>query len=238
MRAATGAIERISIKEDGDVEFLTIGECEPQGICGSGLIDAIAQMLDSKLISKTGRLISADDADRKKLAPGFKERLCEIDSQRCFVLVSKESGEDIYITQNDIREIQLAKGAIAAGIQLMLGKMGKAAEDIECVVIAGAFGNYIDKASAVRIGVLPDVGMDRIISAGNTAGAGIVDGTGIGKGNETGRKCGFRDKACGSGCNGRIPEHISGCNGIPADINDKGWHVPYHRHGERIGWIT
>ena len=173
MRAATGAIERISIKEDGDVEFLTIGECEPQGICGSGLIDAIAQMLDSKLISKTGRLISADDADRKKLAPGFRERLCEIDGQRCFVLVSKESGEDIYITQNDIREIQLAKGAIAAGIQLMLGKMGKAAEDIECVVIAGAFGNYIDKASAVRIGVLPDVGMDRIISAGNTAGAGV-----------------------------------------------------------------
>lgn len=172
MRAAEGAIEKISIK-DGDVDFLTIGECEPQGICGSGLIDAIAQMLDSKLISKTGRLICAGDVDRKKLPPALKERLCEIDGQRCFVLVFKENGEDIVITQNDIREVQLAKGAIAAGIQLMLGEMGKAAEDIDCVVVAGAFGNYIDKASAVRIGVLPDVGMDRIISAGNTAGAGV-----------------------------------------------------------------
>ena len=172
MRGADGAIEHAHLV-DGKLECKVIGGGRPTGICGSGLIDAIAQMLDSKLISKTGRLISADDADRKKLAPGFKERLCEIDGQRCFVLVSKESGEDIYITQNDIREIQLAKGAIAAGIQLMLGKMGKAAEDIECVVIAGAFGNYIDKASAVRIGVLPDVGMDRIISAGNTAGAGV-----------------------------------------------------------------
>lgn len=172
MRAAEGAIEKISIK-DGNVDFRTIGECEPQGICGSGLIDAIAQMLDSKLISKTGRLICADDVDKKKLPAELKERLYEIDGERCFVLVFKENGEDIVITQNDIREVQLAKGAIAAGIQLMLGEMGKTSEDIDCVIVAGAFGNYIDKASAVRIGVLPGVDMNRIISAGNTAGAGV-----------------------------------------------------------------
>ena len=77
------------------------------------------------------------------------------------------------ITQNDIREVQLAKGAIAAGIQLMLEEMGKTVEDIDRVVIAGAFGNYIDKESAVTIGVLPKIAPEKIISAGNTAGAGV-----------------------------------------------------------------
>lgn len=172
MRAATGAIEKIAIA-DGDVDFKTIGECEPQGICGSGLIDAIAQMINAKLITKTGRLIGADDVDKKKLHPDFKERLIEVDGERRFVLVFKANGEDIVITQNDIREVQLAKGAIAAGIKLMLDEMGKNIEDIDRVVVAGAFGNYIDKASAVTIGVLPAISQDRIISAGNTAGAGV-----------------------------------------------------------------
>lgn len=173
MRAATGAIEKIVIAEDGDVFFKTIGECEPQGICGSGLIDAIAQMLKAKLISKTGRLISAADVDKKKLPEGFKERLTEVEGQRQFVLVSKASGEDIVITQNDIREVQLAKGAISAGISLMLEEAGKTVADISKVVVAGAFGNYIDKESAVTIGLLPKIGMEKIISAGNTAGAGV-----------------------------------------------------------------
>lgn len=145
MRAATGAIEKIRIA-DGDVDFRTIGECEPQGICGSGLIDAIAEMIKAKLINKTGRLISEDDVDKKKLAPALKERLIEVDGERRFVLVFKENGEDIVITQNDIREVQLAKGAIAAGIQLMLEEMGNNIEDIDRVVVAGAFGNYIVSA--------------------------------------------------------------------------------------------
>ena len=172
MRAATGAIEKIRI-EDGDVDFKTIGECEPQGICGSGLIDAVAQMIKAKLINKTGRLIGAEDVDKKKLNPALKERLIEVDGERRFVLVSKANGDDIVITQNDIREVQLAKGAIAAGIQLMLEEMGKTVEDIDRVVIAGAFGNYIDKESAVTIGVLPKIAPEKIISAGNTAGAGV-----------------------------------------------------------------
>lgn len=173
MRAATGAIEKIRIDEDGDVFFKTIGECEPQGICGSGLIDAIAQMLRSKLISKTGRLICADDVDKKKLPAALKERLIEVDGERQFVLVSKAHGPDIVITQNDIREVQLAKGAISAGISIMLEERGKTEEDLAKVVVAGAFGNYIDKESAVAIGVLPKLPMDQIVSAGNTAGAGV-----------------------------------------------------------------
>jgi uncharacterized 2Fe-2S/4Fe-4S cluster protein (DUF4445 family) len=172
MRAATGAIEKIRI-EGGDVDFKTIGECEPQGICGSGLIDAIAQMINAKLIYKTGRLICADDVDKKKLPAELKERLIEVDGERRFVLVFKANGDDIVITQNDIREVQLAKGAIAAGIQLMLDDMGKTVDDLDRVVVAGAFGNYIDKESAVTIGVLPRIDLDKIISAGNTAGAGV-----------------------------------------------------------------
>lgn len=173
MRAATGAIEKVLIKEDGDVLFKTIGECEPQGICGSGLIDVIAQMLKAKLISKTGRLIGAADVDKKKLAPAFKERLIEVNGERRFILVSKESGEDIVITQNDIREVQLAKGAIAAGISLMLEETGSNEEEISKIIVAGAFGNYIDKESAVTIGVLPKIETEKIVSAGNTAGAGV-----------------------------------------------------------------
>ncbi|MCB6993573.1 ASKHA domain-containing protein [bacterium 210820-DFI.6.37] len=172
MRAAIGAIEKIRI-EKGDVDFKTIGECEPQGICGSGLIDAIAQMIRAKLISKTGRLIGAEDVDKKNLDPALKERLIEIDGERRFVLVSKVNGDDIVITQNDIREVQLAKGAIAAGIRLMLEEMGKSIEDVDRIIVAGAFGNYIDKESAVTIGILPAIGLDRIVSAGNTAGAGV-----------------------------------------------------------------
>lgn len=172
MRAAEGAIEKIRI-EGGDVDFKTIGECEPQGICGSGLIDAIAQMIKAKLINKTGRLIGAEDVDKKKLDPDLKERLIEVDGERRFVLVFKANGDDIVITQNDIREVQLAKGAIAAGIQLMLDDMGKTVNDLDRVVVAGAFGNYIDKESAVTIGVLPRIDLEKIISAGNTAGAGV-----------------------------------------------------------------
>lgn len=172
MRAAVGAIEKIWIT-DGDVEFRTIGECEPQGICGSGLIDAIAEMIKAKLINKTGRLMSAEDAEKKNFAPELKERLIEVNGERRFVLVFKENGEDIVITQNDIREVQLAKGAISAGIQMMLEEMGKKNEDIDHIVVAGAFGNYIDKESAVTIGVLPKIDIEKIIAAGNTAGAGV-----------------------------------------------------------------
>ncbi|MEG0830067.1 MAG: ASKHA domain-containing protein [Anaerovoracaceae bacterium] len=172
MRAAMGAIEKIEIKE-GEVFFKTIGECQPEGICGSGLIDAIAQMLDNNLISKTGRMISAEDIDKKNLDHRLKERLIQIEGERRFVLVFKEQGEDIVITQNDIREVQLAKAAISAGITLMLEEMGETVDHVTKVMVAGAFGSYINKESAVRIGILPTIDQDKIISAGNTAGAGV-----------------------------------------------------------------
>ena len=173
MRAAKGAIEKVKITDDGDVLFKTIGECEPQGICGSGLIDAVSQMLKAKLISKTGRLINAEDAEKKKMPKAFAERLVTVGGEKRFILVSKTSGEDIVITQNDIREVQLAKGAISAGISLMLEEACKSEGDIAKIVVAGAFGSYIDKESAVSIGILPKLDTEKIVSAGNTAGAGV-----------------------------------------------------------------
>lgn len=172
MRAANGAIEKVFI-EEGEVFFKTIGECEPQGICGSGIIDVIAQLLEHKLINKNGRLAKNEDVERLNLHSEFKKRLIVKDKERGFILVHKDHGEDIVITQNDIRQIQLAKGAIAAGITLMLAELGLTEEDIEKVVVAGAFGNYIDKESAIRIGLLPQIHPDKIEFAGNTAGVGV-----------------------------------------------------------------
>lgn len=171
-RAAAGAIEKVHIK-DGEVFFKTIDQQPAQGICGSGLIDAMAQMLKNRLIKKSGRLISADEADKAGLDPKFKERLVTSGKERQFVLAWRENNEDIVITQSDIREVQLAKGAIAAGIKLLLDKVGKSACDIREVMVAGAFGNYIDQESAVTIGLLPDIEGDRIHFMGNAAGCGV-----------------------------------------------------------------
>ncbi len=177
MRAAIGAVEKVKITDD-NVLFRTIGDVTAQGICGSGLIDAIAQMLDAKLIDDSGRLAAAEEAEKKGFDKRLGERLKEVDGGRVFVLVPgdgeiTEGTPEIVITQKDIREVQLAKGAISAGIELMLERVGKGKDDIDHVVVAGAFGNYIDKDSAVRIGVLPNIPSDKIFSAGNTAGAGI-----------------------------------------------------------------
>ena len=173
MRAARGAIEKVWI-ENGNVFFRTIGEAKAQGICGSGLIDAIAQMLDAGLINKKGRLISAETAIKNGLPEELAARLTDFEGKRAFVLAAGEAGENIVVTQNDIREVQLAKGAVAAGVGIMLDRVGKNVEDIDRIIVAGAFGSYIDKASAVRIGLLPQTELSKIVSAGNAAGAGVL----------------------------------------------------------------
>ena len=173
MRAAAGAIEKIRI-ENEDVLFKVIEEVPPTGICGSGLIDAVAEMKKAGLINKTGRIASAEDYEKKHPGSLLCERLRNGQDGREFVLVSKANDEDIIITQNDIREVQLAKAAIAAGIQIMTRKSGSTPEELEQIIVAGAFGSYIDKDSAITIGLLPNIERSRIISAGNTAGAGTL----------------------------------------------------------------
>lgn len=162
MRAAKGAIERVRIV-GGRVEVQTIGGAPPVGLCGSGILDALAQL----------RLAGVVDADGRM---GSHPRVRESGGTREFVLVDEEEqGENrsaLTLTQKDIRELQLAKGAIRAGIDILLEAWGLTAEEIEQVIVAGAFGTYIDIASAVTLGMLPPLPLQRFRQVGNAAGTG------------------------------------------------------------------
>jgi uncharacterized 2Fe-2S/4Fe-4S cluster protein (DUF4445 family) len=162
MRAATGAIERLRI--DGDrIQYQTIDGAPPVGICGSGILDALAQLYLAKIVEEGGRII------------GNRPRVRPYKGQREFILVSKEERNGkpaITITQHDVRELQLAKAAIRTGIQVLLETAGCAEDDIRQVIIAGAFGTYIDVASAVAIGMLPSLPLKRFRQVGNAAGMG------------------------------------------------------------------
>ena len=171
MRAAPGAIERVD--DDDDVRLKTIGNEPPHGICGSGIIDAIARMFDLGLIEPTGAIV--EDPSSLKVSDAIKTRLRLIDGQPVFYLARpEESALDtgIYITQRDVREVQLAKGAIAAGFTILLKEMGITADEIDQVDVAGAFGNYIRAGSALSVGLLPSVPRDKIRFIGNGAGVG------------------------------------------------------------------
>ena len=162
MRAATGAIERLRITND-IIQYQTIDEAPPIGICGSGILDALAQLYLAKVINENGRIMNNHP------------RVRNYKGQREFVLVSKEErgGQPaITITGRDVRELQLAKAAIRSGIQALLEASGCAEKDIKQVIIAGAFGTYIDVASAVAIGMLPPLPPNRFRQAGNAAGMG------------------------------------------------------------------
>ena len=160
MRGAEGAIDRVWL-ENGEIQCHVIGEGPARGICGSGLIDAAAAMLQTGAINSRGRIQSAGDL------PELAHRLAELEGMRIFRL-----RDGVYLTQQDIRELQLAKGAIAAGIQLMAESMNLALEDIQEVQLAGAFGTVIRPESAARIGLIPPVLVDRIRGIGNAAGSG------------------------------------------------------------------
>ena len=172
MRAAEGAIEGVAIGED--VELEVIAGSKPRGICGSGLIDAIAQLCKIGLIEPSGRLTSKAN-QLEKLPPAVRERLLNNEEDSEFVLAwgkDTATGDNIVLSQMDIRKLQLAKGAIMAGVQLLLNEMKLSVEAIDRVLIAGAFGNYIKKESAVGIGLLPPLPLAKIDTVGNAAGDG------------------------------------------------------------------
>lgn len=150
MRGAEGAIDHVW-EENGALQYSVIGGGEPTGICGSGIIDAIAVLLSQKKLNKRGRIQSAE----------------EVDGQRVLYL-----SERVYLTQDDIRQVQMAKGAIAAGIQLMCSFLGITPKDIDKVLLAGAFGSFLNPDNACRIELLPRVLQGKIKACGNLAGAG------------------------------------------------------------------
>ncbi len=174
MRAADGAIEHVRITETA-VECDVIGDAPPVGICGSGIIDIVAELLDRGVVDSLGRMLDRDEL--RGIVPDYLlEHLVEFDGQNAFLLARamKESGalRDVVITQRDIRQIQLAKGAISAGITLILRELSMEAGDLDEILLAGAFGNYIRKSSAQRIGLLPAVPPERIRFVGNAASTG------------------------------------------------------------------
>ena len=169
MRAAAGAIERVDVA-DGDISIAVIDDAAPLGLCGSGLIDAIAALLECGALLPSGRLLTREEA--ADLPPALAARMVEEGGAPAFLLAESAEGTAILLTQQDIREVQLAKGAILAGIQTLLQELGISEEDLDSVLLAGAFGNYIRRESALAIGLLPSVASEKIIPIGNAAGAG------------------------------------------------------------------
>jgi len=171
MRGAPGAID--SVKINDKVEITTIDNRKPVGVCGSGLVDAVAQMLDAGIVDDTGRMINPGDAG--SLPVGVRERIVETENGVEFMLATREeSGSEkaITLTGADIRHLQLAKGSIHAAIQTLIKTAGTTDEDLDEILLAGAFGNYIRVESAIRIGLIPAVPKERVKSIGNAAGAG------------------------------------------------------------------
>ncbi len=170
MRAAPGAIDSVKINGSG-IKITTINDMPPLGICGSGLVDAISELLKAGVITQSGRF-----ADKEELKEHLFNRFKGNKGKDLSFIIATEgeygNNPEVGITQKDIREIQLAKGAIAAGAQILLDVAGKKLEDIKNVYLAGAFGNYIDIENAVRISILPDVPRERIHPFGNSAGDG------------------------------------------------------------------
>jgi uncharacterized 2Fe-2S/4Fe-4S cluster protein (DUF4445 family) len=172
-RAMEGAIEAVVVNE-GDIGLDVIGGCAPRSICGSGLIDAVAVLLDLGIIDASGRFVEPSKA-KDTLPPAIFSRIVELRGQPAFCLAYAKTGKlpKVLLTQADIRQVQLAKAAVRTGIKLLQKKIGLLKDsDIEHILLAGAFGSYIRRESALRIGLLPEVPVERIRFVGNAACSG------------------------------------------------------------------
>jgi len=153
MRAAEGAIEGVKIV-DGELELQVIGDIEPVGLCGSGLVDAVAELVREGILDRSGRFVD-------------HPRVEKVGEERVFVL-----SDAVYLSQRDVRELQFAKASIATGWTILCEELGIAPDEISQVLLGGSFGSYLSAASAVRIGLVPALPLTRIVSAGNVAGEG------------------------------------------------------------------
>jgi uncharacterized 2Fe-2S/4Fe-4S cluster protein (DUF4445 family) len=181
MRADDGAIEVVTLVPDGEDAGVTlgvIGDVDPKGLCGSGLVDVVAELVRVGLLDATGRFVLDEVA--KELAPGLCDRLTVLESdrgqERVFVLhrpaVDADPADCVVLTQRDVRELQFAKAAISTGWTLLLEELGLEHRDVQQVLLAGSFGSYLSAASAIRIGLVPKLPVLRIVAAGNVAGEG------------------------------------------------------------------
>jgi len=170
MIAKAGAIEGASF-EEGELHYRVIGNIKPKGICGSGLVDLVAALLNCGVIDEEGLIRSP----RKRAAKSLSSRIISRSGVNDFLIASAEESynhQPIYLTQKDVREVQLAKGAIAAGIKTLMDEIGIGVQDIHHVYLAGALGNYVDPYSTIRTGLIPGVNPEIIRSLGNAASTG------------------------------------------------------------------
>jgi uncharacterized 2Fe-2S/4Fe-4S cluster protein (DUF4445 family) len=174
MRAADGAIEVVRLDGDEPVQLEVIGDAEPRGLCGSGLVDAVSELVRVGLLDASGRFVPDEVAAAQ--APSLADRLARIGEERVFVLHRPEPDSDpaecVVLSQRDVRELQFAKAAISTGWTLLLAELGLETREVQQVLLAGSFGSYLSPAAAVRIGLVPKLPVLRIVSAGNVAGEG------------------------------------------------------------------
>lgn len=176
MRAAAGAIEKVVLGDDGDLRINVIGDRQAAGLCGTALIDAVAELLRCGMIDATGRIVSPEELPAS-LSPALRMRVCawEEGGAPAVVLAHPDEtvdGRPLCLFQKDIRELQLANAAIRAGINRLLRQAGIAVRDLKEVLLAGAFGNFIRRRNALRIGMLPPLPHERIRFVGNAASLG------------------------------------------------------------------
>ncbi len=168
MRAQQGAIERIEISpSDLTVKYSVIGNVAPKGLCGSAIIDLLSAMFFAGIVDVTGKLVPERD-------PG---KIREINDELAYIIVEADesaTGEPIYITQSDIKNLIRSKGAMYTILNVVIQSVGVSFSDIENFYVAGAFGNYIDPVKAISIGMLPDIPVERFKPLGNSAGKGAV----------------------------------------------------------------
>ncbi len=164
MRAGDGALELYQIQDDGSVKTHTIGDTAAKGICGSGLLDIIGELVRVGVIGKTGRLVKPA---RGKYPEPLKANMKEKDGKPVFYVA-----DDVYITQSDVRQVQLAKGAIRAGVDMLMMALDVDEQDVDCVEIAGSFGYHLRESSLIDQGMLPEAFRGKVRFVGNTSKSG------------------------------------------------------------------
>lgn len=173
MRGAAGAIDHFKLA-DGKLDYSVIGDGKPMGICGSGLIDLLSELVRVGLVESGGKFLMGDEIEDEE-GKLYADRIEMRDGFRCFLIADETesaNGERIVFTQKDVREVQLAKGAMAAGIQMMCQRLGITTKDIIHIMIAGAFGSYMSPKSAAGIALIPPELGDEVVAIGNAAGQG------------------------------------------------------------------
>ncbi|KKK80535.1 hypothetical protein LCGC14_2822510, partial [marine sediment metagenome] len=162
MRAGAGAIEKFKITPDGEIEYNTIGDAHPIGICGSGLLDILAELFINDIIDRTGHFQVGDDARFSEGQDGVQFTLVPVSGEH----------HEVVITQADIDNLIRSKAGVFASIKVLMDSTQTKTEELSAIYLAGGFGNYLNVARAVTIGLLPDVSPEKIHFVGNTSIAG------------------------------------------------------------------